>query len=76
MKQAGDIATITSRYSVNMKLVKITEFNFRSQLRQGYFREGVVNRNTQERGQSLTYIITLSTSTVQSLSHIAKCCGR
>ena len=65
MKQAGDIATMTSLYSVNLKLGKSLEFIFRSQPRQGDVSEGVLNQNTHERGQSVTCIIMLSTVTVQ-----------
>ena len=66
MIQAGDIATMTSWYIVNMKLGKSLEFILHSQVRQGDVREGVVNQNTHELGQCLTCIIMISTSTVQS----------
>jgi hypothetical protein len=46
MKQAGDIAKMTSWYSVNLKLGKSLEFVFRSQPMQIDVREGVVNHNT------------------------------
>ena len=65
MKQAGDIAKLTSWYSVNMKLGKSLQFIFRSQPRQDDVREGVLNQNTHERGQSVTCIIMLGTVTVQ-----------
>ena len=56
---------MTSWYSVNLKLGKTLEVNFRSQPRQGGVREGVMNQNTHEHGQSVTCIITFSTFTVQ-----------
>jgi hypothetical protein len=54
MKQAGDIATMMSLCSINLKLGKSLQFIFLAQLRQGDVREGVVNQNTHEVGQCLT----------------------
>jgi len=65
MEQAGDIAKMTSWYSVNLKLGKTLEVNFRPQPRKGGVREGVLNQNTHERGQSVNCIITFSTFTLQ-----------
>jgi hypothetical protein len=64
MNQAGDIATVTSWYSVSLTLGKSLEFIFQSQPKQGDVREGVLNKNTHERGQSVTCTIMLSTYTV------------
>jgi len=66
MKQAGVIATRTSLYSVVLKLGKSLEFIFRSQLRQGEVREGMVNQNPHELVQCLTCVIFFSTFTVQT----------
>jgi len=56
---------MTSWYSVNLKLGKTLEVNFRSQPRQGGVREGVMNQSTHEHGQSITCNIMFSTFAVQ-----------
>ena len=56
---------MTSWYSVNLKLGKTLEVNFRSQPRESGVREWVMNQSTHEHGQSVTCIITFSTFTVQ-----------
>ena len=66
MRQAGDIATMTSWYRVNIKLGKSLKFILRFRLRQGEVREGVVDQNTNERDQSVNCVIMLITFTVKS----------
>ena len=76
MKQAGDIATVTSWYSFNLKLLKITGVYLSLPTQAGWFprRGGEPEHICTRPVRDLHHHALHFYSTI--LSHIANCCGR